>query len=311
MEGDRPPSATLPLSNACLQHRFPQIGPISASAALCSMVQPCVQWCQGRVSRLLWVPARETSSHDCTLCRIRTCHLLTEQRASLVSYSFLGTKPPLLLREQHSREEQEECPSSLQSGQVHRFMTPHMQNSGVLLLVQTRWFRWHPQLDRRSANWQCQTPEHLPGHCLCQSLEHGGAHWMGGTLCTWVPVNTNRLNLGKLVTWNSNCVTAVPGNSSSSVSPTEMSMASKSCLDGSLPQSLGPLPKASNTLAGGTQPVVAWDRRNLFRTQFRTHAGPACTDSNPGTTDMVSTSLMSPLTTWRAGFNFRVQVLRF
>ena len=45
--------------------------------------------------RLLWVAAREASSHDCTLCRIRMCNSPAEKRTNLVSNSFLGTKPPL------------------------------------------------------------------------------------------------------------------------------------------------------------------------------------------------------------------------
>ena len=62
---------------------FPPIGQI---LGLCSPVFN---------GRLLWVAAREASSHDCTLCRIRMCNSPAEKRTNLVSNSFLGTEPPL------------------------------------------------------------------------------------------------------------------------------------------------------------------------------------------------------------------------
>ena len=136
--------------------------------------------------------------------------------------------------------------------------------------------------------------QHICRDTLCvRPFKHGGFHgsplWV--ELSNWVSVNpcvTSANRSHGTNEFDAICTTALPGSPSSSVSPTEMSMASK-CLDVSLPQSMRSLSKASNTLVGGAQPVVAWDRRNLFRPLSRT-AGPACTDSNPSTTDMVLTS---------------------
>ena len=103
------------------------------------------------------------------------CHSPAEKRASLVSNSFLQneTASPRFC-EQHSREEQEEFPSSLQSGQVHRLMTcdnhdvrntPHDVYTPLENFHQTEFVEMSeslcepsvpsaPSTDRQSTNWQ-------------------------------------------------------------------------------------------------------------------------------------------------------------